>query len=336
MNNFKKIGISALAGSLAMTAAQATEFAVTGDAIVKYSTQDVPSSTEANNGKGLGVDTDLYFNASGEMDNGWTVAFFQAANTNTAWSNSSSQVTVGMGSLGTLQVNNVAGAKANGIDDVTPNAYNETWDGLALTTDNPSFFGSSTASGSIDYRIPAQEYEGTTINASVTYDPNADEAAAAAGGTSATTVTGTAYTLQMDHESGFGIGGGLEKIDNASGTRGTDEESWTAYATYAYGGISAGYQVAEQDTKNGGSDLSAEMMSIAYTTGDLSFSYGESTKTNAGAAGTADVDVELESLQVSYSMGAMTLAGALAETSNAGGTAGKKFEETQLSVSFAF
>ena len=55
-----------------------------------------------------------------------------------------------MGSLGTVQVNNVAGSKANGIDDVMPNAYEETWD--SLSPDNPSFFGSSTGSGSIDYR----------------------------------------------------------------------------------------------------------------------------------------------------------------------------------------
>ena len=35
-------------------------------------------------------------------------------------------------------------------------------------------------------------------------------------------------------------------------------------------------------------------------------------------------------------MGAMTLAGALAETSNAGGITGNTYEETELSVSFAF
>ena len=32
----------------------------------------------------------------------------------------------------------------------------------------------------------------------------------------------------------------------------------------------------------------------------------------------------------------MTIAGAIAETANAGGTAGNKYEETELSVSFAF
>ena len=78
-----------------------------------------------------------------------------------------------MGSLGTLQVNNKAGSKANAIDDITPHAYNETWDGLS--TVNPSTFGSRTSSGSLDYRIPAQELMGLTLNASVTLDPNANE-----------------------------------------------------------------------------------------------------------------------------------------------------------------
>ena len=180
MNKLTKLGVSALAGSLAVTAAHSTEYAVTGDAVLKYSSSDYgKGGSEAQSGKGFGVDTDLYFNASGELDNGFTVSFFQAANTHSAWSNSSSQVTIGMGSMGTVQFNNVAGAKANGIDDVTPNAYNETWDGLS--PDNPSFFGASTASGSVDYRIPTQEMYGATINASITYDPNADEAAPAAG-----------------------------------------------------------------------------------------------------------------------------------------------------------
>ena len=89
-----------------------------------------------------------------------------------------------MPTVGTLQLNNIAGSKANGIDDITPNAYNEVWDGLTASAviNNPSFFGGNTASGSLDYRIPTQSYEGMTINASVTYDPNAGVGGAAKGG----------------------------------------------------------------------------------------------------------------------------------------------------------
>ena len=76
MNNFKKVGLSALAGSLAMVSAQAVEYSVAGDAQAIFSSaQTNENATEASNGKGIGVDTDLAFSASGELDNGWTVAF---------------------------------------------------------------------------------------------------------------------------------------------------------------------------------------------------------------------------------------------------------------------
>ena len=81
MNKLKKIGVSALAGSLAMVSANAVEYAVTGDAMVKLVTAEGNEADAASsNGKGYGVDNDLYFNASGELDNGWTVSAYAAWN----------------------------------------------------------------------------------------------------------------------------------------------------------------------------------------------------------------------------------------------------------------
>ena len=48
---------------------------MSGDAIIKFASSDSPKSTQGNNGKGIGVDTDLAFSASGELDNGFTVSF---------------------------------------------------------------------------------------------------------------------------------------------------------------------------------------------------------------------------------------------------------------------
>jgi outer membrane protein OmpU len=336
MNNLKKIGLTALAGSLAVTSANAVDYSLSGDAIIKMTSRDNPKGTEANNGKGIGVDTDLYFNASGELDNGFTVAFFQAANTDAAWANSSSQVTVGMGSLGTLQINNIAGAKANGIDDVMPFAYEETWDATDGADHRADFFGSATASGSVDYRIPAQEMMGATINASVTLDPNSEVGATTAGGPGLSTVSGTAYTLTMDHESGLSIGGGMETIDSATGTNGSDEESVTGYVKFAMGPIVVGVQESYQNSANGAADKEGTAMGIAYTAGDISVSYGESQYSNHALAATAAVETEMDSIQISYTMGAMTISGATFETSNAAGIAGRTFEENEIAVSFAF
>lgn len=338
MDKLKTLGLSALAGSLALTSANAVDYSVSGDAILNYKSADADGNiSEDSTGSGLGVDTDLYFNASGELDNGWTVSFFQAANTNAGWTNSSSQVTIGMGSMGTLQVNNIAGSKANGIDDVMPFAYDETWGAAAATTDNPSFFGSATASGSVDYRIPAQEIAGVTVNASITVDPSVEDGATTARGVNSGSVSGQAMTLQLAHESGLEIGAGQEKLDNLNtASNGTDEESVTVYAKYSMGGLTVGMQESYEDGGNRADDKGAEMWGIAYTSGDFSISYAESEMRHAAGDAASEVVTDMDAIQAAYTMGAMTISGSLFESANAAGTAGKTYEATELAVSFAF
>jgi outer membrane protein OmpU len=339
MKNITKVGLSALAGSLVMVSANAVEYSMSGGLQSVYSTQDSPTTAETTNGKGLTTATDLTFTAAGELDNGFTVGYMMAVDTDGALSNTSSQLTVGMGSLGTLQVNNKAGSKANAIDDITPHAYNETWDGLS--TVNPSTFGSRTSSGSLDYRIPAQELMGVTLNASVTLDPNASEGSVTKGGVGTTSVSGTAYTLQLAHESGLEIGGGIESVDDDAGiasASGTEEV--TAYVKFASGGLTAAYQEGYTNSLNGtsvaGADVETTFMGIAYTAGDVTVSYGESsTQTKAIGSSPAGVEAELESLQVAYTMGAMTIAAAMSETTGMS-AATDKYEENTLSINFAF
>ena len=349
MNKMKKIGLSALAGSLAVVSANATEYTMSGGMLSTFTTQDdLSSGTSNESGKGFGVATDLAFAASGTLDNGFTVDYAMAVDTNGALSNTSSQLTVGMGSLGTLQLNNKFGSKANGIDDITPNAYNETWDGLtangAAGTNNPSFFGSSTHSGSIDYRIPAQEVEGgLTVNASVTYDPNANAAGGSKGSVGADNLgSGHAFTLQVAHDSGLEVGGGLEKVDDSVNTvLASDTERTTAYAKFAMGGLSLAYQESYQNTMNGtsvaGADKQSEMTGIAFTQGNYTISYGESEMTTEAVSATAALaTIELESIQAAYVMGAMTVSVALSSTDNVDGVLAETYEENTLAVSFAF
>ena len=349
MNNFKKIGVSALAGSLAMVSANAIEYTMTGGMVATYSQATGAASTTGDSGSGIGTATDLSFNASGELDNGFTVAYFMGINTDSALSNSSSQMTIGMGSLGSLHLNNVGGSKANAIDDITPNAYNETWDGLTASAanNNPSFFGSRTSSGSIDYRMPAQEAEGFTVNAAVTYDPNADLAAPTKGGVATGGTAGGALVVQIAHESGVEIGGGIEVVnsDKASHIRGASGgENATGYIKYAQGGLSLAYQEAYQDSSIGNGtnaldapDKEAEMMSIAYTMGDMTFSYAQSEVIVKAEGATAALPtIELDSIQAAYVMGAMTVSAAISKTDNSGGVAADDYNENQLAVSFAF
>jgi hypothetical protein len=345
MNKLKTIGLSALAGSLALTtAANAVDYAVTGDAYVSWSSQDSESS-EAASGKGVAVDTDLYFNASGELDNGFTISFYQGINTNKTLSQTSGQVTLGMGSMGTLQVNNYVGSKANAIDDVMPNAMQETWDRVAdASIADPSFFGGPTNDGSIDYRIPTMELMGVSVNFAYTYDPAvSEESYNASSGGKTTNVSGDAMVLQLS-AAGLEVGLGNEEIDNDQGVvAGSAQTQTTGYIKYAMGPLSVGYQESYNNARNGtgieGRDQEAELWAIAYTAGDMSVSYGESTFVNAAVSDTAaTTEQELESIQASYTMGAMTLMGSFSEGSNIGATAagGKNYEETSVAVNFSF
>jgi len=343
MNKLTKIGISALAGSLAVASANAVEYTMSGGLMATYTTEKSPTKTTG--GTGFGTATDLSFNASGELDNGFTVAYFMALDTDGAVSQTSSHMDLGMGSLGDIRLNNKFGGKANGIDDVTPNAYNETWDGLT-GANNPSFFGSSTSKGSIEYRIPAQEYMGTTVNSSFTYDPNAGAGPATKGGTGANGTKGYAFTLQAAHESGIEVGAGIEEVEDTAGIEGNvtnrdNTQRVTGYIKYANGPVSVGYQQSEQNSRHGlsteGADLTSNMASIAYTMGDLTVSYGESELETKGTSDTAALSTaQLDSIQAAYVMGAMTVSAAVSETDNVEGVAGNTYKENTLAVSFAF
>ena len=342
MNKLKQIGLSALAGSLAVaTASNAVEYSLTGDAYVVFSTED-STTTETGSGKHFAADMDLYTNASTELDNGFTVSFFQGINTNSTMAVTTAQVTLGMGSLGTLQLNEDAGSKANAIDDVMPNAMQETWDRVAdINSTNPSFFGASTAQGSVDYRIPTQEIAGLTVNFAATYDPNiGEESSNASSGGLATNVSGDAYVLQVS-AMGLEVGLGQENLANGQGlAAGTDEENTTGYVKYSNGPISIGYQEAYADNRHAqgtiGRDNEAEFWGIKYSADGIAVSYAESeylTKANGTTA--ASLTQELEAIQASYTMGSMTIMASLSEGSNIAAAA-QNYEETSIAVNFAF
>ena len=213
MNNFKKIGLSALAGSLALaTSAQAFDASVSVESQAVYSSaQGNEAANEASNGKGIGVDTDVAFSGSGELDMGWTVSVFHSLDTDTNVTNTSTQMTVGMGSLGTLQFNDVGGASTNGIDDVLPFAYEEPWDGTTGTSEF-NIFGAAVNKGSLTYKAPAIELMGATVSLTADYDPNANQAAPSAGAVGADAASGEAFTIAIAHESGLTLGGGNMKV----------------------------------------------------------------------------------------------------------------------------
>ena len=118
MTNLKKLGLSALAGSLVAVSAQAGEIAVTGSANVTYVTGE-----KVNGGKTIGTDRDVAFTGTGEMDNGWT--FKVSTLLTDAYSVSSSFTSLTMGSLGTVSFGTDTGGASYKYDEEVPQAYEQ-------------------------------------------------------------------------------------------------------------------------------------------------------------------------------------------------------------------
>ena len=153
MNDMKKIGLTALAGSLVAFSANAAEMSVSGATMLTYTSED---STEVT-GNPFGMKTNLAFTASGEV-NGMTVSYMQASKDQFAGM-SSARLSVDMGDMGTLAFDQGSGSGLATIDDKTPTAAEEIWDGLDTTTSGR--VGAAGSSGVFNY---VNTFGGVTFN----------------------------------------------------------------------------------------------------------------------------------------------------------------------------
>jgi len=248
MNNFKKIGLSALAGSLVAVSAYAGEMAVTGGLTATYASKTGNAGTAADDhGRGFSTATDITFTGNAELDNGWTVSGF-VTQVATMGAISSSQMSIGMGSMGTLKINKVGGGAVNALDDKLPSAWEEASDNSAHDFKGEDI-GSANDDGAITYHLPELEYEGNTINIGLDYDP---ASGVKAGGTGSTQIAdgvgaGTGIAVQIGTAYGVNVYAGADTVDrfNTTATAGAitkDTFNGTAGAAYTYGPVTVGYQ----------------------------------------------------------------------------------------------
>ena len=106
MNNLKKLGLTALAGSLVAVSAQAGELSVTGHATATLKSK----GGSGLNSQTLGHNTAINFSGSGELDNGWTFSGYTLLKDDMALS--SSAITLTMGSIGSVMVGAGTGGSA--------------------------------------------------------------------------------------------------------------------------------------------------------------------------------------------------------------------------------
>ena len=165
MTNFKKIGLTALAGTLAATAyAQAGALSVSGTARMEYQSTQASASAKSD---AFAQNTTISFTGSGELDNGMTVSYLQAqsgANTLT-----SQGVTLDMGDMGSVAITNYNFGGIGTIQDMVPNGGEQPWDDLG-THGTPEQGVASPHSGNrLGYKTTDG---GAIISASMDYQQN--------------------------------------------------------------------------------------------------------------------------------------------------------------------
>ena len=331
MINLKKVGLTALAGSLAAVTANAGEISVSGAANVTYVTKS------GNNTNSLGTDKDVKFSGSGELDNGWTVSVHTTMTD--AYTVSSSATVIGMGSMGSIGIGTGGGTNVAGAYDETyPRAYEENSDAGGQSAAN--YIGNWADDNAIVYQWPGMDIAGISLSGGLEYSLQAGTATSNDGGVAANSDTwgdGYGIGLTADTNMGLVVGAYYAERDNknqAAVADVNDETNMTWFANYSMGPVSVGYQTFYVDSGLTGAasttttaktvgtssgQFDGDNMSIAFNVNDdLSISYAETEETfdDRTASTTTDVTQEAESLQIAYSMGSMSIKAYSTEITN--------------------
>ena len=305
MNNLKKLGLTALAGSLVASTAVAGSLDVSGTAKVKYQSQ----GSERVTGNPWSDATTITFSGSGDLDNGMSITYgYTMANAIF----SSSKLLLDMGDTGTVSFGNVSHqAGISKYSDKMPTAGEQVWDDVDATDEGVTDLGGDNTLG---YEVTMS---GITVSASY----------ARMGVGTDNSIVLIANDL-VDNAS-FGIGSGTNVASNTS-----EDDMTTAWATYTTGPITMGLQLSEIDKTAANSDVDREHVAVSFAVNEnLSISYGIS---NVKYELATKSDEESSGFSASYTMGGMTLGAVANKSDSLLGTAGTDRTFTEISLAFAF
>ena len=313
MNNLKKIGLTALAGSLVVTSAFAGELTATGSASMGVA--NITGTADDGLGKNFSMGNSVYLAGGGEMDNGMTVAVSFEMDQGTANNSDSGfdnhYVEVGSDALGTLRLSGHGGSSAQSAIEVT--AAGDLWNntlGLTGTITN-----AAAGDNSLFYTLPAM-MDGLALTASV------------APGAAAATDTHMSYAAVYT-----GVEGLTVKLGTGdSGVKTSNVKSTSMSASYAIGSFTVSASNTEAD-KTGAANREVTSYQVAYTVSeDLSVTYGTETFDLTGNA----VDEEVTGLGVSYTTGGMTISGSMINAEGGANAATADTDKWSLTAAFAF
>ena len=320
MNNLKKIGLTALAGTLAATTAHAGTLSVGGTADINYQTHGEGSST----GNPFSQSQTLSFTGSGDMDNGMTVNYSSAF---TGSSFTASSVAIDMGDGGTIGLYSGAadGGGISAYQDVIPTAGEQVWDDTGVASHG------GTANGITDQGARANlAYNNSFGDITV----SADWARSAEGAEGSVVLV---YDNLIDGLSiGYGVG---ETQEAASTTVTTDLE--TLFVKYTTGPMVIGAQRSVV-TPAVATGASAALSEKTRDHVGVSFAVNENLSVSVGrsdldyGSGSTLLDQTDSGISASYTMGSTTVGFVHNKTSDAAGVANSDFEVNEIKLTFAF
>jgi outer membrane protein OmpU len=324
MNNLKKVGLSALAGSLVAMSAHAADISFSGGASIGI-------YQESENDKTLWYNNDsVTITVSGETDGGLSITNTLELDGSSAnaggFDNSATKIS--MDGMGTLTYARHGGdTVVGGWDSVAPTAYEEVWDVVETSASVANnVIGGTGGNGLFRYDSPS--FSGVTISAS--YDSTV------AGGTadpSVSTYADMGISISPEMVEGLSIGYASGEYEETAAIGEIDVS--TLWVKYAYGPVTVSYQESEEDATTAANSNESEEYGISYAvTDDFSVSYGYH-EYNDGTDSSAD-NQESTGFSASYTMAGTTIAASFNETDNADSTASEDTEGFEINVSFAF
>ena len=322
MNNFKKIGLTALAGSLVATSVYAGEMSVAGSASWRIS-----NHAGTDGGKTMAMGNQLTFTGSGEMDNGMNVALSfildqgdntvdtTATTTTTATGGpfDSHSITVSSDAMGAITFAGEGASSAQNTIDTT--AAGDIWDNTFASYTKPG--NASAGTKTLLWALPSM-VDGLGVVTSYNASSAGEEAT-------------IGYALTYTGVEGLSVSYGVGEVgDTTAGTGG--REVTTMKASFAFGPVTAAMSINDYDITGATANEEQSSYKISYTISDeLSVSYGSETHETVGQT----YDEEFDQISVSYTTGGLTASVSQTDATNASGS-GDEQEKWNVGLSFAF
>ena len=324
----KKLGLSALAGSLVAFSANAAELSVSGGVELTCVDTGGNKGNEVT-GNSYGANSGVTISGSGDVGFG-TVSMTRALNdTNGGWG--SSFQTLDMGDMGVLSFDSTGGALV-GItanDDLLPTAYEEAWTGVSSS--GISGVGSTNVIG---YR---NSFGPLSVSAGYSQGGTATAESGSSGAGSHGTKTDIYVSAAPIDGLSIGIGHATDSSANVSATS-EDSQHVVAQAVYSTGPVSFGYRQGYQDKGGAGAaSRDIESMSVAFNVNDnFAISYGVQDTVVEAISATAAVTEEVTGISAAYTSGAASVRLNHSKADNDNGVAGTDDETTEVSLVLSF